>query len=1076
MKKAIKNFFQIQPEEMALFLWSAALLFLIRGSNLLLNNFAETAFLKRFGVEYLPLVYMANAFATFILMGFMAGLMRKITSAKLLAYTLFCCGALVALLRLPVYLHIDYVYPALFLLKAQFEALFALLFWNLANDLFNTRQSKRIFPLIAAGGVLGAIVGSFGTPQLAKLIRMDNLMFAYLASTAIAAAAGRQMDIIFPTLPLSERRAKKGKPKTSFLEELKQVWPMMKESTLVKILVLITFLPNVLIPIMNYQFNYAVNQAFGTEQGLIQFFGYFRGAQNVISLVILLFVGKLYHRWGLPVALMFHPFNYVIAFVGFLWRFDVVAAIYARITTVVIRFTINNPARDILMGLFPAQMRPVMRPFLRGTVVRIATLLGSGFILLAEGVMHPRYLSIIGIVFGLMWVATSIWLKRVYSDILLDLVSQNVIDLRSLEERDLGQMFGDKRAQERLVRACSEAQGQACVLYAEMLKTQKVPEADRHLLSLIKDRDSRTASELVRLISPEAGEEAIKVFEELAQPDQPELSVAMAGAASRFSKEHSREFLRGLLAENNPPLVRAQAMGGLYEENPERYDRIIDGWLHSDDPAERRAGALAAGVSGNKQFIKPLRALLNREKESPVIGETLLALSRLNDPNGRASVLDRLARHPSQVPLAVLETLTVEDQATARAFIRMLGDQNPERAELAQRKLRTAPDLNLELLIEGLATPHRQVREGLYQLMESLNISNQDIINFTRAHLQKAYGHLLEAREVEKTFAESAERALLAQHLRDKQEALVDNILRVLATQDHSGQLRMVLRGLESHDERLRSNALEALEELVGHSLSESMVPLLEKADPAQRLAVGRRIFKLPKDLGGRDELIRRFMALDDDWLAQYLVLVLCSRLEDPPLDSQECERLMGSDHSHVWVLAGILRAAGEKSQPVEEAVMQEATNLTDKIVLLRGMEIFQGLTVKELAAIASLCEEKEFSSGQTIIAEGEVGDNMFLVVDGEVVVSKKADDGCSVDLATMGAGDYFGEMALFDNSPRSATVTAKGGTRCLVLHKREFSEAVREYPQVALQMCTELSRRLRLLHNKIQSMPVCMT
>lgn len=1075
MKNFLSKFFKVQPEEMAVFLWSAALLFLIRGSNLVFNNFAETAFLKRFGVEYLPLVYMANAVATFILMGFMAGIMRRVSSAKLLAMVLLTCGSMVALLRLPVYYHLDLVYPLLFLLKAQFEALFALLFWNLANDLFNTRQSKRIFPLIAAGGVLGAILGSFGTPQLAKLIRMDNLMLAYLISTSLAAMAGLRMNVLFPKLPISERRAKKGKRRQSLVQEIKQVWPMMKESTLIKILVLITFLPNVLIPLMNYQFNYAVNQTFGTESGLIGFFGYFRGAQNIISLIILLFVGKLYSRWGLPVALMFHPFNYVIAFAGFLWRFDVFSAIYARITTVVLRVTINNPARDILMGLFPARYRPILRPFLRGTVVRLGTLLGSSFILLAEGLLHPRYLSLFGIAFGLMWVATSIWLKRSYSDILLNLVSQNVIDLRSMEERDLGQLFGDKRSQERLLQACRNADGKACVWYAEMMKAQNMPDADKHLLAIIPKHDEDTAAELVRLISPEAGEEAIKVFEELAQEDKPELTVALAGAASRFSSQSAQDFLGRLLNDSAHPAVQARAIGGLYSEDARRFDEIIHQWLSSEDAVERRAGVMAAGSSKNSAYIEPLKNLLDRENDPQVISEILLALTRLDYPGAKQLALSRLERDSSEVPLAVLKKLTVDDKPTARAFIRLLGDPNPELAELAQVKLRTAPEMDLALIVEGLATPFRKVREGLYQLMESLQISDQDFLNFARTNLEFAYAHLLEAREVEKNFAESPERDLLAQHLREKQQAHLDTMLRVLATQDNTGDLRVVLRGLDSNDERLRSNAVEALEEVLGRSLSGSMMPLLEKSTPEERLSVGRRIYKLPRSLGGRDEIIQYFVN-KDDWLAHYFILLLGSRGEGLKLSPADWQKLETSPNQYVVTVAGLLDAAGGKYGAVKEADMQEATDLTDKIVLLRAMEIFSGLKVNELAAIASLCEHEDFAPGQAIITEGEVGDTMYLVVDGKVTVSKSADDGCSVDLADMGMGDYFGEMALFDDSPRSATVMAKEATRCLVLHKREFSEAVREYPQVALQMCTELSRRLRDLHTKIQTMPVCIT
>jgi len=76
-------------------------------------------------------------------------------------------------------------------------------------------------------------------------------------------------------------------------------------------------MPNIVIPIMNYQFNFAIDQAFATEGKMLEFFGYFRGVLNIVSLIILLFVGRIYKRLGLPVALMFHPFNYMVAFMAF---------------------------------------------------------------------------------------------------------------------------------------------------------------------------------------------------------------------------------------------------------------------------------------------------------------------------------------------------------------------------------------------------------------------------------------------------------------------------------------------------------------------------------------------------------------------------------------------------------------------------------------------------------------------------------------------------------------------------------------------------------------------------------------
>ena len=164
----LERWFDVHDEELGLFLWTVALLFLVRSSGIFLNNYAEMAFLKRYGVEYMPLVNIVNAVATIFVMGIMTGFMTRLPGASLLAGLFVFCGVSVAVIRMIIPFGIDLVYPALFMLKSQYEVLLALLFWNLANDLFNTRQSKRLFPLITAGGVVGQILSSFATPVLAN--------------------------------------------------------------------------------------------------------------------------------------------------------------------------------------------------------------------------------------------------------------------------------------------------------------------------------------------------------------------------------------------------------------------------------------------------------------------------------------------------------------------------------------------------------------------------------------------------------------------------------------------------------------------------------------------------------------------------------------------------------------------------------------------------------------------------------------------------------------------------------------------------------------------------------------------
>jgi len=128
MREKLLDLLKIHEEELSLFLWAAALLFIIRSSGIILNNYAETAFLKRYGVEYLPMVNMLNAVVTFFVTGVLAALLNRTPGARLLSHVFVFSGAVIIVIRLLIPFGIDLLYPLLFMLKSQFELLHAMLF------------------------------------------------------------------------------------------------------------------------------------------------------------------------------------------------------------------------------------------------------------------------------------------------------------------------------------------------------------------------------------------------------------------------------------------------------------------------------------------------------------------------------------------------------------------------------------------------------------------------------------------------------------------------------------------------------------------------------------------------------------------------------------------------------------------------------------------------------------------------------------------------------------------------------------------------------------------------------------
>ncbi len=1070
MLNVVGKWLKIYEDEISLFFWAVILLFLIRTSSILFNNFAETAFLKRYGVEYLPIVNVVNSISTFFIMGFLTGIMQKIPGSRMLGNTLLFCGVSVAALRFVVPLGFDIIYPVLYILKAQYEVLLALIFWNLANDLFNTRQSKRLFPLITAGGVIGGIIGSFATPPLAKAITMDNLMFAYLITTTLGALMVRRMGKQFPTLLVSDKKGKKAKKKTNIVEDFKNVLPLMKKSTLVKVLILLTLLPNIVIPIMNYQFAYSVNQTFATQSGMLSFFGYFRGCMNIVSLIILLFVGRVYGKLGLPVVLMFHPINYMIAFLAFLLRFDIFSAMYARISTNILRTTMNNPARAILMGLFPVSYRAVIRPFLRGTVVRVGILLGSGIIMVSEGLFSPRYLSIAAMVFVGAWVITTFVLKKSYSKILLDLISNNMLDLKSLEEKDADSVFADKSIQNRLLETFLNSRGEDCVWHAQILKAQNVENLDGHILKVLGKNDDETKIKLLHMLSPEAGVAAVTELRNLFDPGKMDLAIAVVKAANRLKAESARELASEIFNSVESPDVKAYAIIGLYKASPDQYKGTIDKWLNSQELTERRAGVVASGRTGDPNYIPKLREMLSRDENGGIIHHLLDSLDNLgiDDPNSLVS--GYLTHSEKEVRLSALKAFEIIDDDTLRMAIGLMNDASEEIHDLAKEKILAATHQNPMVLVESLNIPRRRVREGIFDLLESLNIKDLELYRFARSQLESCYNHLLEIENLG-GFPESERRDLLVRHLNEKIQVELETILRVLATEDRTGQMRIIWRGIFSSDKRRKSNSLEALDDTMDTSLSSIMLPLLEAEDNKAALAVGRKKFKLP-DFGGDQSALCSHLLEKEDWVT--LVLTLFFLLGEKNALSVEgaLTHLAESENPHVvQMVSRVMNARKDVSDKVEDGMETEIT-IPDKILRLKGINIFEGLSVSELGAIASVTEEMDCKKDAFVIKEGEAGETMFLIINGTVSVLKGVGEESSreIELARIGVGDYFGEMALFEDTVRSASIKASEDSRFLVLHKQEFTEIVREYPQIALHICKALSGRMRELHEKLQS------
>lgn len=146
-----------------------------------------------------------------------------------------------------------------------------------------------------------------------------------------------------------------------------------------------------------------------------------------------------------------------------------------------------------------------------------------------------------------------------------------------------------------------------------------------------------------------------------------------------------------------------------------------------------------------------------------------------------------------------------------------------------------------------------------------------------------------------------------------------------------------------------------------------------------------------------------------------------------------------------------------------------------NKAVELQRSRLFEGLLPEEIEMLGELTQQHEFDSGAVVFEQGEVGESLFLLVEGSVDVIRKREDGSEHVIASLAAPDFFGEMSLIDKEYRSASIRARTDAALLCLTNKNLHSFARVYKNgftlVVINIARVLSTRLRETNQKLASM-----
>ena len=140
-----------------------------------------------------------------------------------------------------------------------------------------------------------------------------------------------------------------------------------------------------------------------------------------------------------------------------------------------------------------------------------------------------------------------------------------------------------------------------------------------------------------------------------------------------------------------------------------------------------------------------------------------------------------------------------------------------------------------------------------------------------------------------------------------------------------------------------------------------------------------------------------------------------------------------------------------------------------ERLLALKRIPLFENLNLDQLEAVLRLARDAAYLSGEVIVREGDPGGELYLVLEGSAEAWLDYGGPDARQLSTMAAGSYFGEMAILDDAPRSATVVACEATRLLALDGESLKSLLREMPEIAFELIRVMTARVRAAERRLR-------
>lgn len=1050
----IKNIIKIKSGEGKMVLTFFMFSFFTIAMGLVAKTARDAYFLSRFDKSILPLMFLAIAIVISPILTFYTKLSKKLAARTVFMIT--CSIFAVSFIFLQAIMT-GYVIPIAYIWIEIAVAIMIIQFWSYAGESFEPQQAKRLFGIIAGGGSFAVMLIGMTLKPYVKTFGTDELLFISAGFLGLAFLFGN----------LSIQYFKKDQTKGP-KKPIKKAQKKKKMDPFIVGIATIVALSAIVTTLVDYQFKMIASATFPEETDLVGFFGTFYSIAGAASIIMQFFItGPILSRFGILLGLLILPFFLILGSTSILLAPVLLSASFAKFSDQTFKFTINSSSLELIWLPVPPEIRKVIKPQVSGTIKSIAEGIGGLVTFLLVKIIALPYLSIVSLGSIVIWLFTSFKVKTGYVNQLQTAIAKRQIDFEELNV-DVQDAAMVKTIEETLssndeikqLFALEIIEGLPLSSWKKTIKrlfNEGAPEVQKRILSMAWDEES--------IIS---NEDIIQ-----AMNNNNSVSAEATIVVGRRKLKDALPDLENLLLNSDNQDVSAAAAAAILqiESGPtDKAKMILNNMLDEQDDTTQ-ATALKRLIYNDQILTNDkLKSFLNHNSE--IISNVALNIAeKRKDESLVPAIISNLSI--AQTSIQARQTLKSFSEELINEQFKQLIESNATSRKLRLGIIRTLREYpnedSIELLISQLDNNDQDIYNTIVESLLAIarvNPINENKQNQIADEINTIAEKVYTLNECLNMLPDDEHKFLMEDYLNNEIQNTLPTLLKLGVLDVPETPIETYIHTIKSGDPSKLPFLLEFFENVFSKNEREVINPLIEQLPLDERSKIGNLHFKsMPTNFN--QKLIESVYSPNKWESAIALDYLLISNKMDV-IKSLDWQKVPASNANQELIARRIQKNSAnldfippERFKLDTEIISMYST--LEKTIILKSVDLFKSIPAENLSRVAQITDEVTFDANSPIFAEGDYGDSLFIVVDGNVRIHKGAQE-----LAMLGKGTCLGEMALLDDEPRSADATVTEDSTLFKIEQEGFYEVMGSQSDIMEGIIKLLTGRLRVANEKM--------